>query len=163
MLRPPRRPLAYASAVSWVSTSPLAGVPMSGIARVFAWTFTTFDRSFSRLPVVGLRVTRTPGLFGEPPCERIITFISLRAGGSPKGSRPLGYLRGRHRDTHEPDQRGEKTDPCGRFSDGLNPRPPVPAPAVGEALAVDAGCGDGEEVGDVHLLYSGFLSRLFVR
>ena len=164
MLRPPRRPLAYASAVSWVSTSPLAGVPISGIARVFAWTFTTFDRYVQSFCLLFcLRVTRTPGLFGEPPCERIITFISLRAGGSPKGSRPFGCLRGWHRDTHEPNQRGEKADPCGRFGDGSNPRPPVPAPAVGEALAVDAGCGDGEEVGDVHLLYSGFLSCLLVR
>ena len=150
MLRPPRRPLAYASAVSWVSTSPLAGVPMSGIVRVFAWTFTTFDGSFSRPPVVGLRVTRTLGLFGEPSSERIITFISLRAGGSPKGSRPFGCLRGRHRDTHEPDQRGEEADPCGRFGDGPNPRPPVPTPAAGETLAVDAGGGYGEEISEVH-------------
>ena len=126
---------------------------MSGIARVFVWTFTTFDGSFSRPPVVGLRVSRTHGLFGEPPSERIITFVSLLAGGSPKGSRPFGCLRGRHRDTHEPDQRRKEGNPSNGFGGGFHPRAPVPAPAVGEALAVDAGCGDGEEVGDVHLLF----------
>ena len=155
MLRPPRRPLAYASAVSWVSTSPLAGVPCPVSLGYSHGLSPLLTEPFSRSACCWPWVSRTHGLFGEPPSERIITFVSLRSGGSPKGSRPFGCLRGWHGDSHQPDQCGKEGNPSNGLGGGFHPRPPVPSPATGETFAVSAWSRYGEEVCECH----GFVLR----
>lgn len=152
MLSTACRPVAFASASSWLR--PLAH-NLCAMQASERGVFHAFRRIVQSSAYCWPWVTRTLGLFGEPPSERIITFISLRAGGSPKGSRPFGYLRGWHGDSHQPDQSGKEGNPSNGLGGGFHPRPPVPSPATGETFAVNAWSRYGEEVCECH----GFVLR----